>query len=290
MVDILENILETIQRLVGPIKKQQMKFVDSFVTKKVAMFTPVVGQCYYAIESHSHPAYSFVIAFDCNAKIEIDGKILSLEHSKIYAFSPGVVHREIASKEFSRYVAIMIDKDFFESELKLYDCNQMVLRCDGFVNSSDISNSLKDFMFEYEQKMPGYEKLLDAFGLKITHSIIREICNVKPRIEKVTSSMKINKAIEYMHLNYSRKIKVEMLADISAMSTSHFARIFKEETALSPVDYLTKVRLKKATKLLTIKEKSLTEIAFECGFNSSSYFSTCFQKHYLKSPSEFRTV
>jgi len=283
-------MLDIIRALVGPIKKEQMKYVDSFVSEKISMFTPVVGQCYYAVEEHSHPAYSFILAFDNKSKVEIDGKVLSLDHSKIYAFSPGVVHKELATEEFSRYVAILIDKDFFESELKLYSDNIKVFCCDEFPNSLDISSSLKDFMFEYEQKMTGYEKLLNAIGLKVTHSIIRELYGVKPKIEKIASSMKINRAIQYMHSNYTKKFKVEALAAVAAMSTSHFARVFKEETSLSPVDYLTKVRLKKAEKLLMIKESSLTEIAFECGFNSSSYFSTCFQKYYSKSPSEFRGI
>ena len=48
-------------------------------------------------------------------------------------------------------------------------------------------------------------------------------------------------------------------------------------------------RIKKSTNLLLTTNYSLTQIAFECGFSSQSYFSYVFKRHYGVSPSKYRT-
>ena len=84
------------------------------------------------------------------------------------------------------------------------------------------------------------------------------------------------------------KITVGVLASVAHLSASHFARGFKEETGKAPMEYAHDLRLERAKKLLLAGDKSITEIALECGFNSPSYLSACFQKQYKMTPSEYR--
>jgi AraC family L-rhamnose operon regulatory protein RhaS len=57
----------------------------------------------------------------------------------------------------------------------------------------------------------------------------------------------------------------------------------------TPGDYLVRIRLGHARRRLREQhEQSVTEIAFECGFNSSQHFATCFRRHYGETPTAFR--
>lgn len=64
--------------------------------------------------------------------------------------------------------------------------------------------------------------------------------------------------------------------------------MFKQNTGEVFSRYLTKVRLEHAIVLLSNTDKSIDEIAYECGFNSISYFSYAFKKEFLVSPLKYR--
>ncbi len=96
---------------------------------------------------------------------------------------------------------------------------------------------------------------------------------------------KLNAFIEENITNES--LSVEMIAGMMNMSASSLYRKVKGLSDLSPVDFIRMARLKKAVQLMQNGEKRINEIAFLVGFSSPAYFSTCFQKQYGKSPSEF---
>ncbi len=92
-----------------------------------------------------------------------------------------------------------------------------------------------------------------------------------------------------MHTNLDTKITLKDVAKVAYMSPSHFSRIFKQETGKTPMDYLSLIRMERVKKLLLAGDKSITEIAVECGFGSSSYLSACFHKKFKISPSAYCT-
>lgn len=82
-------------------------------------------------------------------------------------------------------------------------------------------------------------------------------------------------------------LNVETVAGAMQMSASSLYRKVKGLSGLSPVDFIKIARLKKAVALMQEGETRINEISYRTGFSSPAYFSTCFQKQYGKSPSEF---
>ena len=74
----------------------------------------------------------------------------------------------------------------------------------------------------------------------------------------------------------------------NGVTLTHFRRLFKELTQLSPTQYVIQCRLARAANLLITTDFLLAEIAVECGFENQFYFSKLFKRHYFVSPREYR--
>ena len=141
---------------------------------------------------------------------------------------------------------------------------------------------------ESENKLPGYNELIEAIGLKTCHTLVRLLFKISDSIQKVSSRMDIEMVIQYMNNHYQKNITIDDLATVMHRSNSAFMRIFKQETGVSPVEFLIQIRLERARKLLLVTEQSITDIAFNCGFNSSSHFATTFLKKYNINPRNYK--
>ncbi|MDQ8195983.1 helix-turn-helix domain-containing protein [Coraliomargarita sp. SDUM461004] len=89
---------------------------------------------------------------------------------------------------------------------------------------------------------------------------------------------KIGEVLSYMETHYHEPFDIEKVTQISGMSRRNFYRIFANITEKSPMSYLLHLRIARAAHLLQTTEKNVTEIAFECGFDDSNYFSRQFRK------------
>lgn len=95
---------------------------------------------------------------------------------------------------------------------------------------------------------------------------------------------------KYINEHLQDEITVKMLAKFMHMSNSHFSRVFKQQTGFTPYDYVLITRLNKAKELLQKTNLTVSEIAFEVGFNSESNFIYFFTTHNGISPSKFRKL
>jgi AraC family transcriptional regulator len=93
--------------------------------------------------------------------------------------------------------------------------------------------------------------------------------------------------INFIKSHLHEKIKISDLARKAYMSETNFFRVFKNETGLSPVDFINKLRLEKALHLLKNPNNKIKDILIETGFESHSYFNRVFKMAYNLSPSDF---
>ena len=94
--------------------------------------------------------------------------------------------------------------------------------------------------------------------------------------------------MQYIHDHYMEEITLEMIAASAAISKSGALHIFQSGIHCSPVAYLIQHRLTQAAEQLYITQKSVSSIAKETGFASSSYFCRKFRQYYHMSPNEYR--
>lgn len=98
----------------------------------------------------------------------------------------------------------------------------------------------------------------------------------------------LTKLLDFIDLHWNNnKATIEFIGKELGYSKSQFYRKLVKLTGMSPNSFLTAFRLNKSLKLLGQQSLSISEIAFEAGFCSSSYFSKCFRKAYGLSPSDY---
>lgn len=101
----------------------------------------------------------------------------------------------------------------------------------------------------------------------------------------------INKAINYIQENLDLPISLEKISKVTGFSQFHFHRIFSVLMGESIGSFIRRIRLEKAASFLYYyPDKSITEIAYDCGFSSSQLFARSFKEQFLKTPSEYRKL
>lgn len=94
--------------------------------------------------------------------------------------------------------------------------------------------------------------------------------------------------ILYIRQHLNEAITVQQLANLACMSKPHFFRSFKQELGISPLDFVLQERIGQAKKLLHEPLLSVSEAAYQSGFNNLTHFSLQFKKQEGQTPSEYR--
>jgi len=102
------------------------------------------------------------------------------------------------------------------------------------------------------------------------------------------AQMLVRKAMAYIHSHYTHPLTRQDIAHYVGMSEDYLTHCFRQELGATPMDYLNRYRVLQARRLLVESDKSITNIALEVGFSSSSYFSRVFRKEVGQTPEEYR--
>ncbi len=112
-----------------------------------------------------------------------------------------------------------------------------------------------------------------------------------PSVHQILASLftpKTNSFRKIVESHVFSPVTLSELASLTHLSLSSFKREFKKIYDTNPSDYIKTKRMRRAAELLAVTDQSVTEIAHDCGFNDSAYFSTVFKDHFRVSPSRYR--
>lgn len=99
---------------------------------------------------------------------------------------------------------------------------------------------------------------------------------------------RLRRVLGYMEQHLSEAVTNQQLAELCAMSPSHFSREFHAALGLPPHRHLMKMRLEKARDMLLDACHALPDIADACGFHDASHLSRTFTRHFGAPPARFR--
>ena len=96
------------------------------------------------------------------------------------------------------------------------------------------------------------------------------------------------KVLEYIDSNIEDTLTLQTLSNISGYSSVQLIRLFNEYAGITPIRYVNTMRIIKAAQMLTDTDKRITDIAFECGFETLEVFERSFKKYFGVNANTFR--
>lgn len=232
----------------------------------------------------------FEIEFILNGKVEheLNGVKNIFKSGSCYGLGPNDFHQFTCTEDTTIYNICIRYKEAPPMVQKMLNSIKFPFvaeipeeNCDQFLSwfykiSEQIINS-EEFCFE---KITAYMILILSY--------IAEI-EVPIQGNSLTAGYKcITEAIKYISKNISEPLTLSEVSSVVNLSPNYFSKIFTEIMGCTFVKYVTLQRIEYARKLLATTDKSITNIAFECGFGSFSSFSRAFRKMNGCRPYDFR--
>lgn len=155
----------------------------------------------------------------------------------------------------------------------------------GYASMSRLRNLFEKIYNIWSSKKPGYYTKAMSVFYDIIHTFQIQHDNYLGKAQKE----KLAPAYDYLLDNYKNtKFDYREMCRKSGLSYSYFKELFIRQYGISPIKYVTHLKLELAKELLITQKYSITEIAEICGFENVYYFSTVFKKETGVSPNNFK--
>lgn len=255
------------------------------------------------MEPNRHDHYEMVYIKKGDAVFEISGQPVILGPNDIVIIKPRQQHKFTVKSDTGCDFIVLSFK--FEnringeySEVPLEDFLNFVSSKEtgSFISlkvsqKNDIIILLNRIIRERESSEPGSDFLNHLLVLELFVLLSRALKmewenSIKSKSPKLREL--INISINYIHSNFERDISLGDIAKFVFLSPSYFARAFKDQTGLSPISYLLKVRIDRARELLADTSHKISDIALSVGFSNQQRFNEMFKKYVRLTPLQYR--
>ncbi|HOQ06356.1 MAG TPA: AraC family transcriptional regulator [Clostridiales bacterium] len=257
----------------------------------------------WSMEPNRHDNYEMVYMKKGCAVFEISGHKVELGPNDIIIIKPMQYHKFIVKSESGcefivlyftfenringEYAQIPLE-DFLNFvsnkeaspyiKLKVSPKNEIVILLNRIMKERDSSEPGSEFL--------NYLLIMELFVL-LSRALKMEWENsIKLKSSKLKELIGI--AINYIHNNFERDISLGDIAKYVFLSPSYFTRAFKEETGMSPISYLLRVRIDRAKELLVDTSLRISDIALSVGFSNQQRFNEMFKKYAGLTPLQYR--
>lgn len=220
---------------------------------------------------HSHPYIELMYFLDGKGKLEVSGTQMSISLFDTVVYPAGWLHQEEATAEKLREIICL-----------WVEIPELVL--DAPIQLHDRNNALSQlFLSLYEEaKREQPEPYLIEYGIKqLLTRILRDQHEQQFRREFLTC------VLQYIHAHYAEKITLDDLAKLEHISKSYLCRQFKQQTGMTVVAYVNRLRIETAKRLLLSTPQSVSAVAEQVGFESPKYFYRAFKSMVGQSPAAF---
>lgn len=256
-----------------------------------------------AVPPHWHDELELIIIVEGKVHVRIAGSEFLLSAGEGYFANSGILHAADLLSRSGHQHAMVFSPRMISCGVDLVwkTCVDPVLNNPyiPFVRLAETVPWQNELLIKIESawQYGAYEKkdypihvrhfLSQAFALIASHAeTIGKETTYTDRYQR--DELRIKKALLFIERNYSSAVTLEEIAASVSVSTSTCLRLFRTIVGTTPVNYLTDYRLQKSTEELRYQGKrTISEIAYLCGFTDASYFNRCFRKKYGVTPTEY---
>lgn len=164
--------------------------------------------------------------------------------------------------------------------IKQKDNNKKIVLMSVYDDFQFVQRALKLKVDDYLLKPIRPEKIV---------TLLKEFINENGNVYEGKTN-ELEYVLNYIEKNFRRSITLDEVADYVKFSSTYLSKIFKENIGINFNKYITKRRIKEATKILENTNINVNELAFEIGYNEPSYFCKVFKKEVGMTPSRYRNM
>ncbi|MBQ9263167.1 MAG: helix-turn-helix domain-containing protein [Clostridia bacterium] len=150
---------------------------------------------------------------------------------------------------------------------------------------AEIEYLLSKALQEAPSDAPGAQSCLNALMVCLLVALVR--LRQRSTADRPDADP-LSPALSYMEEHFTEEITLPQLAALSDTSPRHFDRLFRAAYQVTPKQYIAQLRIARACAMLAHTNRPITEIAFDCGYADSNYFSRVFRKIRGISPQQYR--
>ncbi|SFZ93443.1 AraC-type DNA-binding protein [Flaviramulus basaltis] len=281
------NILNKVHREITPLSPE-----DSFL-----VFDRIKEEFDFPV--HFHPEYELNFIHNGKGINRVVGdSIEEIDNIELVLIGPNLHHAWLNNNCKSnkmREITIQFDENLFNNELLsrkiMKPIKEMFERsAHGILFSKKVSTDLYERLSQVS-KLDSMDYFLEL--VSILHDLAnsrsqRLLSSYTINRDSFENSDKIKKIYEYVQENFDKKITLAEASELVNMSQVSFNRFMKKRTGKTFVDYVNDVRIGHAAIRLIEKDITISEIAFNCGFNNIANFNRVFKKSKKCTPSQYK--
>ncbi len=239
----------------------------------------------YPPHVHYHSDYEVYYLTEGRCRYFIHDKTYSMAAGDIVVILPGQIHKVMYETAVHSRMLFNCTEEYIPSSVIPF-----LEQIAHFPDNPDTANSITHLYRKLQEAVSNpdvfSQDTIRCCVMQLFLLIVKASFHNKPLS---VSSPFVECAVAYIRANYMDRITLTHTARHCAVSPEHLSRVFKKETGFGFNEYLNLYRLKKAEALLKSgKVKSVSQVALQCGFGDSNYFSGMYKKAYGISPSQVK--
>ena len=226
-------------------------------------------------DDHIHNLYEFNYLKKGHSVYIINNEMYNIESGDVVIMPPNTLHKSTQQDNDTREkISFYLNRKFLSTFLD----SRMSLPVKPTIYHVSDNKRIEEIFEELYNEFNGQKHRV------YLEVLVSELIVLLQRTDKKDSTMQneasnfIPHILKYIKEHFKSDITLKNTAEHFYINSSYLSRIFKEQTGFSFCEYITKLRVKEANKLLTLTDKPITEIAYICGFNSSNSFCKTYKK------------
>lgn len=252
----------------------------------------------YRATCHWHDDLEFIYIYEGTMNYYVNGSTVCLNAGQGIFVNSHCLHYGFSDKkEECSFLCILLHPDLLSSNeyfvktilnplFQNEDLPYLYLT-KALIWQADILDSLADLYNKLEKENEALE-IIQSFT-NIVYSIINNASSIYLQTYNQSELDTLSLMVGYVQQHYTERITTSDLIKIGRCCKTKCNNLFREYLNTSPIQYITNYRLDKSIGLLSGTTLSITEIAYQCGFGTASYFCETFNKNYGITPKQYRS-